>query len=194
MRKILIFLPDLMTVFRIVLTALFLAMLYSRLSQGTESLPAALYAVFALICLSDFFDGAAARRLKAETVLGSVLDIAADSLFIFSSLIVFNVFRVVPVWFTAVVFADFLLFLVTSKRISRPQTDFRQKPFVFDKAGRISAVLYYLIPAAACAAYSSPGSKCLWALFHAMLYLSAFLSGISVLGRFASCCSARQSA
>ncbi len=184
MKKCLHFLPNTITVLRIILTAAFIAILAEKLTQGFTVMPVRLYVIFVLICFSDFLDGAAARGFKAESVLGSILDIIADSLFIFSSLIILDIYRVMPVWFTAVVLADFLAFLVTSGFLARKKPVCAGRVFVFDKAGRIGAVIFYLIPAAACLAHAYPG--CMY-LLNGMIYLSVFLAGVSKLERFVSC-------
>lgn len=195
MEKRLTFLPNLITVLRMILTVPFLAMLAGRLGREPGPMPAAPYIVLALICLSDLFDGAAARGLKAESALGSALDVAADGLFIFSSLVVFNLLDVVPVWFTAAVLADFLWFLATSRVLTRTGPAPVRTFFVFDGAGRTAAVLYYLVPAAACAVCGDPGSRGLSALLHAMLFSAVLLSAVSLPGRFLSCfCALRDAA
>jgi len=186
MKKRLFFLPNSITIFRFILTVLFMGILAGRLILGSIRLPAVLYILFVFICLSDFIDGAVARRLKAESVLGGILDISADCLFIFSSLVIFNLFRVLPVWFTAVVFVDFLVFLATSRFLIRMKRGFIWKPFVFDVVGRIAAVLFYLIPVAACMVYSHPGYESLFAL-NVVLLISAFLAGVSMSERCVSC-------
>lgn len=189
MKKSLGFLPNLITLVRFILTILFVDILAGRLIQGSVKMPAGLYILYALICLSDFFDGAAARGLKAESASGGILDVLADCLFIFSSLAVFNLFNVLPVWFTAVVLADLLVFLATSRFLMRMEPENLPRPFVFDMTGRIAAILFYLIPAAACAAYSHPGHSSRLAL-NAMLYLSVFLAGVSKVERSVSCLAA----
>jgi len=91
-----------------------------------------------------------------ESALGSVWDILFDSLFIFSPLILFNFFRVLPVWFTMIVLVNFHMFLTTSRFLTCIKLESIRRIFVFDKAGRISAVIFYLIPADASAAFSIP--------------------------------------
>ncbi len=184
MKKCLRFLPNAITVLRIILTVLFMVILAGRLAQGSAGIPAGLYFIFGFICLSDFLDGAVARGLKAESGPGSILDILADSLFIFSSLIIFDFYGVMPVWFTAVVLADFLAFLMTSGFLLHIKPDKGRSYFVFDKAGRITAVIFYIIPAAACVAYAHPAWK---SLLNVMIYLSVFTAGVSMSGRCVSC-------
>lgn len=177
-------LPNFLTGIRFILTTMFICLLARHLIQGSPRMPSGLYIIFIFICLSDFFDGAAARRLKAESALGGILDVLADCLFIFSSLAVLNFFRVLPLWFTAVVLVDFLVFLGTSHFLTQIKMPAPRKPFVFDMTGRIAAILFYSIPAAACAAYGHP--TCI-GLLDAILCIAVFLAVISMAWRCASC-------
>jgi CDP-diacylglycerol--glycerol-3-phosphate 3-phosphatidyltransferase len=186
MKKYLIFLPNTITLLRFILTALFMEMLIVQLTQGSIKITTGLYIVFALICLSDFFDGAVARTLKVESKLGSILDISADCLFISSSLIVFNIFQILPVWFTMVVFVDFLVFLSTSRFIIHMKPKIIRGSFVFDVFGRIVAVLFYIIPIAAVVTYKHPSYNSFLAL-NALIYMSAFLAVASILRRCVLC-------
>ncbi len=185
MKKYLGFLPNTITILRVILTVLFLGILVDRLIQGLR-IPAGIYVIYAFICLSDVLDGAAARGLKAESAIGGVLDVAADCLFIFSSLFIFNLFKILPVWFTAVAAANFLVFLVTSRFLIRMKPEIIRRPFVFDIAGRIAAVIFYIVPFAACVIYNHPGGESLLAL-SILLYVSAFLAVVSMAGRCISC-------
>ncbi len=186
-------LPNLITAFRFILTFMFLWILAGRLIQNppgadSGSMPAGLYTVFALICISDMLDGAAARGLKAESPLGSILDVLADGLFIFSSLITLNIFGLLPVWFTLAVLTDFMVFLATSRFLTGMKPGILRKSFVFDVTGRIAAVLFYLIPAASCFVYSYPAYN---GLLNLLLYITVFLAALSMAQRCISCFAAR---
>ena len=184
MKKYLIFLPNTITIHRILLTAVFALVLVDWLSQGGKEVPYEMYLIYGFICLSDLIDGAAARRLKAQTSLGSILDILPDSLFIFTSLIILDYYRLMPVWFTVVVFVNFLAFAVTSWFLQYKGKTRDRRFFVFDKLGRYAAVMFYLTPAAACLAFLCPGFR---GWFHAMLYISVLLTVLSFAKRSAHC-------
>ena len=157
-----------------------------RLIRNSAAPSAALYLLFGGICLSDLLDGAAARGLNAESALGGVLDVSADGLFIFSSLILFNLFHVLPVWFTALVLADFLVFLTTSRFLIRIKRKSGPRVLIFDVPGRMAAVLFYFTPIAAWTTFSHPARQILPA-FHAPHYLSAHLSAVSMSERLFLC-------
>ena len=150
--KITAWLPDFLTVSRLLLTALFLWILADSLYKGLTRMPVALYILVALIFLSDFFDGRLARHFKAESSLGVILDVTADCLFIALSLLVFNLYGILPVWFTAVVIADFAGFLITSRLLANEK---HRSLLVFDKIGRVAAVTFYWIPVLTCLALFS---------------------------------------
>lgn len=182
MKKFAVYLPNSITVLRCILTVPFIGMLAAAFIHGPAVAPAGAYILFALICATDLLDGATARALKAESAQGAVLDIAADCLFVFSSLVLFNILDVIPVWFTGVALADFLVFLTTSKVFLRLKRE--AQPFVFDAVGRGLAVLIYLLPAAACWAWSHPGFEL---AFNALLFAIAVLVCIAVTNRCIRC-------
>lgn len=189
MRNRLACLPNALTVSRFFLTVLFVGMLAGM--RPAAAAPAGLYAVYVFICLSDVLDGMAARALRAESELGGVLDVLADSLFIFSAFAFFNLTGVLPVWFTALVLGNFLVFLTTSRLLGGKEQGHAKRAFVFDTAGRAAAVCFYAVPIAACALRGRPGG--VWeAAFHVFLGLTAALAAVSVAGRCAACLTARR--
>jgi cardiolipin synthase len=60
-------------------------------------------AVGFVAALTDLFDGALARRLHQQTVLGAYLDPAADKLFMTASFVSYAVVGLLPVWLTVLV-------------------------------------------------------------------------------------------
>ncbi|MCS4479947.1 CDP-alcohol phosphatidyltransferase family protein [Clostridium botulinum] len=65
-----------------------------------------------LICVTDFIDGKIARKIKAESLLGSFLDVTADFIFIISSLALLNLNNRIPIWFTVLTLIKFIEFLL----------------------------------------------------------------------------------
>lgn len=104
--------------------------------------------IFALICATDFMDGRIARKLNATSSFGALLDVAADFVFIISSLIVLIFHNVIPAWVLVMILVKFTEFLVTS-HIVRNYGGGSNTFFMFDCIGRIAAVNYYLAPAIA---------------------------------------------
>jgi phosphatidylglycerophosphate synthase len=186
MKKRVSCLPNILTALRFILTIQFICALLGRFNHVSTAIPAGPYILFALICLTDLLDGAAARGLHAQTAFGAALDVAADLLFMISSFVLFNISGVLPVWFTVFVAADFLVFLSTSRVLTHTKGNDSRKALVFDADGRAAAILFYLIPAAACWAYDNPGFLSAFAL-NALLYTSVILAGVAVFKRCILC-------
>lgn len=104
-----------------------------------------LFILFLVILLSDISDGFLARAWHVESYEGAVLDVCADSVYIFSAYFVLNVHRILPIWFTIAIILKLIEFSVTSKVIqySEEKTRF---PFLFDLIGRIASGGYFVLP------------------------------------------------
>ncbi|MDO4799406.1 MAG: CDP-alcohol phosphatidyltransferase family protein [Bacillota bacterium] len=128
------------------LTALrfLLALLFVFLLLGDHRSFGEFLGLFALIGASDFWDGRLARSWGVQTKLGSVLDVAADFFFIFSSSAALYWHGKLPIWMLAVLVLKMLEFTVTS-RILKARARGRCA-FVFDRVGRMLATLFYLMP------------------------------------------------
>ena len=140
------YIPNMITFIRIPLTFLLAYFLLSDVYPGA-------ILVFAVICLSDLADGAAARALEVCTRFGANLDIAADVLYVMVSLVLLNIRGLASVWFTAVVALEFMQFTGTSLILNKIGGN--DNDWVFDGPGRCFAVLAFL----------SPGVFCLCVLF-----------------------------
>ena len=88
--------PNLITLFRILLTPLFIIFLIQgRYRQAL--------AVFVLAGVSDLADGFIARWWQQKSRLGSYLDPAADKLLMSASFVTLAISRLIPSWLTVVV-------------------------------------------------------------------------------------------
>lgn len=97
---------DLLTLSRIPLAAVFCA-----LSLVGESL-ASRVALFALIVLSDLFDGRLARRLAVQSALGAILDVTADLFFVTTAITTLCVLGLLPWWLLCVALLMFVEFVI----------------------------------------------------------------------------------
>ncbi|MDE2888910.1 MAG: CDP-diacylglycerol--glycerol-3-phosphate 3-phosphatidyltransferase [Gemmatimonadota bacterium] len=86
--------PNFLTGLRIVLTPVFLALIFS--DSGFNKILALL--VFTVASLTDFFDGWFARRDKTVTSLGRFMDPLADKLLVSSALVSFVLLGMVEAW------------------------------------------------------------------------------------------------
>jgi len=68
--------------------------------------------VFSIAGLTDALDGALARFLKCQTILGAFLDPIADKLLIAASFITMSILGIIPSWLTVIVVSrDFIILL-----------------------------------------------------------------------------------
>lgn len=108
---------------------------------GTLAIPVMLSI---LVMLTDFFDGMLARHLGCPSRLGAILDVAADFFYIASFGAILCGRQVLPLWFLLAVAINFLGFVLTSQVLKRQSS--RNHTFVFDRVGRLSAALFYIMP------------------------------------------------
>jgi len=97
--------PNILSFIRLLLVPVFLVLILT--AQDALAL-----LVLVVSSVSDFLDGAIARRFKQISRLGQLLDPAADRLFIFAALIGLSVRDVIPWWFFGAILARELLLVV----------------------------------------------------------------------------------
>ena len=88
--------PNLITLFRIILTPLFIIFLI----QGNYRKA---FVVFVLAGVSDLADGLIARTWQQKSRLGSYLDPLADKLLMAASFVTLSIYHQIPSWLTVVV-------------------------------------------------------------------------------------------
>ncbi|BDS08716.1 CDP-diacylglycerol--glycerol-3-phosphate 3-phosphatidyltransferase [Oceaniferula spumae] len=103
-------LPNTITLFRLVLTAIFCA---AASSEGVTGYAIALTA-FVLGAISDWLDGYLARKMNLVTSLGKLLDPLADKILVCSGFVYLSAKGLCPVWVTALIICR--EFLVTGIR------------------------------------------------------------------------------
>ncbi len=93
-------LPNILTLFRIVITPLIVWFLI-----GFDAFTIHLMAVilFLIASLTDFFDGMLARKFKVVSEFGKFMDPLADKILVNSTFIALNIMDIMPIWITAVV-------------------------------------------------------------------------------------------
>lgn len=170
--------PNILTSLRIVLTLIYLVLVYDLYSYNNNRLYfISTVIVFILICATDFMDGKIARKMKVTSRLGGFLDVTADFIFIISSNTVLAINNVIPLWFIVVILAKFIEFLVTSHIIKRHRNIYNSV-FIFDYFGRIAAVNFFLIPGVALFSYRG---------LNILIYITLILVLISSLARCINC-------
>lgn len=103
-------LPNTITLFRLILTAIFCA---AASAEGVVGYAIALGA-FVLGAISDWLDGYLARKLNLVTSLGKLLDPLADKILVCSGFVYLSAKGLCPVWVTALIICR--EFLVTGIR------------------------------------------------------------------------------
>ena len=104
-------LPNRLTVLRIVLTFVFMFLLFS---PGLLGKVLALVA-FTIACLTDFYDGYIARKYNLITELGKLLDPIADKILVMAAFLAFVEMRLIPAWMVVVII--FRELIITGIRI-----------------------------------------------------------------------------
>ena len=98
-------LPNLLTIFRIIMSAV-LYLLYVRTFQQPGFLsPILLFIIYIVIALTDLVDGIIARKFNMVTELGKELDPMADKVLVFLMLFAFWRIDLLPWWVIVPIFA-----------------------------------------------------------------------------------------
>ena len=93
-------LPNVLTIFRIVITPLIVWLL---LGFDSFWLHLAALILFIFASLTDLFDGMLARKLQVVSEFGKFMDPLADKILVNSTFITLNILDIIPVWITAII-------------------------------------------------------------------------------------------
>ena len=88
------FVPNILSIFRICLVPIFIVVYFSD-AYDTKFYPALIYAIASF---SDFLDGFLARRYKASSELGMVLDPLGDKLMTITVMVCITIDGIIPFW------------------------------------------------------------------------------------------------
>lgn len=130
--------PNLITILRIVLT---IAIIYICCDGTSKSLFSLILSITVIIFFTDILDGKLARKLHSETKSGEIMDVLADMGYIFSMSVIMGRSNIIPTYFLILVCTEFIAFIITSRYIRN-----ESRYLIFDVAGRILAVIYYVTP------------------------------------------------
>lgn len=95
--------PNLLTVVRIILVPVFIALMIVQFIQGTVTLLIIALVVFCLAAYTDHLDGKLARRWQVVSDFGKLVDPIADKALMISAFVLLSLFQNLWWWFTAVV-------------------------------------------------------------------------------------------
>jgi CDP-diacylglycerol--glycerol-3-phosphate 3-phosphatidyltransferase len=121
--------------------------MYLESITGDPSLRYYQLGCFAVIILSDFFDGYLARLLKQETKLGQFLDPFADKISALLIIFMITLFKEFPVWLCVFIFIREIV-VFTAAVFLYSKRDVEVKPNIFGKicvaVGAVTALIYTL--------------------------------------------------
>ena len=99
-------LPNALTIFRVILTPIFIYLLFN--SSMYSNLSALI--IFILASVTDAFDGYYARKYNIETEFGNFLDPLADKILVSSAFISFYLLDLIELWMVVVILSrDFFI-------------------------------------------------------------------------------------
>ena len=130
--------PNIISIFRICLVPVFIVIYFSD-AQDTKFYPALVYAVASF---SDFLDGFLARRYKASSKLGKVLDPLGDKLMTISVMVCITIDGIIPFWAVLIAGTKEILMAIGGfimhkiARMDIPQSNI---------LGKISTVVFFLV-------------------------------------------------
>lgn len=174
MKCILKFIPNLITITRVIMTFAFVHAIEQQYVYGMD-MTIKITILFLAICFSDFVDGKTARKINSVSIIGAKLDVFADLLYILSSYVMLVNIKILPFWFLVFVCFKFTEFIITSNYIKR-NISTTDKPFVFDKVGRIVSAIFLIIPGIVCI-YKCFEVNTIYFLFNCSIFV-IFIAGI----------------
>ncbi len=125
---------DVLTIFRLVLTPVFLALFV--LGQNGWAL-----AVFCVAGGTDLIDGTVARLTKSPSKMGALLDPIADKALIQTCFISLGVVNVLPFWFVLFALARDLMIVAGIIYLSKTKVELPLKAIVVSKIATFSMLL-----------------------------------------------------
>lgn len=108
-------LPNILTVSRIILSILLLAILLHGQSIGIENPFRYAFFIFILASITDFFDGYLARRFHLTSIFGEVFDPLADKMLILSAFIGLMLVHMANPWLVFIILSR--EFFITGLRV-----------------------------------------------------------------------------
>ncbi len=131
-----------LTGLRLVLTPVFVLLLeFGAHSSRLQGMAVSIL-VFALICMSDYFDGPVARRLGRDSEQGKVFDNLADITFLLTTLTYLAHQGVVPFWIPLTVALAFSQYTVDSCFLSRKRASLT---LISNPIGHWAGILNYTL-------------------------------------------------
>jgi len=148
MKNIIKYIPNLISITRIIMAVLFVDTILEQFKYG-QDMTVKLIVLFLAICCSDLLDGKIARKTNSVSIVGAKLDVFADLFYIIISYVALIEIKLLPLWFLGFICFKFIEFIMTSKFMKHYNKS-HEKPFVFDKIGRVVSATFLIIPGIVC--------------------------------------------
>lgn len=139
--KTVINIPNALTLFRLLLTPLFVILLLR------EEINLALM-VFCLAGISDGLDGFIARWFNQRTLIGAYLDPIADKALLMSAFVCLTIMGMIPDWLTAMVLSRDILIVIGIAILTLTEKKYHIRPSIVSKcttAAQIAMIIVSLI-------------------------------------------------
>ena len=130
--------PNVITIFRIVLTPVLIICLIQGLFFKA-------LLVFLVASLTDALDGFLARVLRQKSILGAFLDPLADKALIASAFVTLSVLAVIPGWLTVIVISRDVVILIGVCILSLLSAGFEVRPVMISKITTAFQLLTILV-------------------------------------------------
>lgn len=125
MNKDILNFPNLLTLFRMLLSIVLYFCVMNCFGGGNGVSPLFVFIFYIAIALTDLVDGFLARRLDQETELGKELDPLADKVLVFLMLFAFYRLNILPLWMIVPVFLRDIFVNYLRKRARQTKLSFR---------------------------------------------------------------------
>lgn len=130
------YIPNVLSVIRLLLVGVFAAVFFANIKSGSTT---AAIIVFAAAEATDVVDGFLARRFGWVTDAGKILDPLADKLMQCTALVCLSITRIIPLWYAAPYILKELVMLFGGLIISRK----RKVVVVSNIFGKCAAVTFF---------------------------------------------------
>ncbi len=135
-------LPNCLTFSRIVLTPIFLLLLFAEVWYWKSMA----FIVFSIASLTDFYDGKLARERGQETAIGRFLDPLADKFLVTSALVAFVFDRLISFWLVMpIVTRDVVITIMRMYGLYRGQQMITSRIAKWKTAVQLFAVIFLLL-------------------------------------------------
>ena len=132
------FVPNIITISRILLTFLFVPFFLS--DEFTWAL-----IIFSIAAVSDFFDGYVARKFKITSKFGAMMDPLADKVLMFVSYLLFAYEKIIPYYLAGVVILRDLLILVVVLTCLIKKIKLKFSPLMSSKINTTAQLVFVIL-------------------------------------------------